>query len=260
MPEPKILLVEAESAATRRIAEALKDVGCEVPAAAATGKDAVRLAEEGRPDLVLMDINLRGEMDGIEAARRINEKFDIPVVFLAAHDDDEIIQRAGLTEPFGCLIEPFTTREFHTTIKAALHKHAVERELKEKRHRLQERVKELNCLYSISRLFEDPGISVEEAFQGIADLIPPSWQYPEITCARLVVGEDEYTTTNFSQTQWKQQSPIIINGERRGGIEVFYLEERPQSAEGPFLKEERDLINAIGERTGKVVERIQVAT
>ena len=133
-----------------------------------------------------------------------------------------------------------------------------EEALREKTHDLGERIKELNCLYNISHLVEKTDISLEEILQETVDLIPFSWQYPEITCARLILQDQTFTTHNFNETVWKHASDIMVHGERIGALEVIYLEERPGSDEGPFQKEERSLINAIVERLGKVIERKQV--
>jgi len=131
-------------------------------------------------------------------------------------------------------------------------KHA-EEELKKKTHDLGERVKELNCLYEISRIIETPELSLDETMQGIAEFIPTSWQYPEITCARIILKDREYKTENFMETRWKQSSKIFVHGKHEGFLELSYLEERPEMDEGPFVKEERFLINAIGERLGIII-------
>ena len=112
-------------------------------------------------------------------------------------------------------------------------------------------------MYNISHLVEKTDISLEEILQETVDLIPLSWQYPEITCARLILQDQTITTDNFNETVWKQASDIMVHGERIGALEVIYLEERPGSDEGSFLKEERSLINAIVGRLGKVIERKQ---
>ncbi len=130
-----------------------------------------------------------------------------------------------------------------------------EEELKENAHALNARVKELNCLFEISKLVERPGISLEEILQGVVDLIPPAWQYPEITCARLTLKDQEFRAENYEETTWRQTSDIVVHGERVGTLQACYLEERPESDEGPFLKEERFLINAIAERFGRIIER-----
>ncbi len=130
-------------------------------------------------------------------------------------------------------------------------------ELQKRTHELGERIKELNCLYGISYLVEKHGDSLEKIILGTLDLIPPSWQYPQITCARISMDAREYTTKNFKQTEWKQTSNIMVKGESIGFLEVCYLEKRPEIDEGPFLKEERKLIEAIASRLGRVIERLK---
>ena len=132
-----------------------------------------------------------------------------------------------------------------------------EERLQRRTYDLDERVKELNCLYGISSLIEKPDISLYEIIQGVADLIPPSWRYPEITCSRIILEDKEYKTENFKETNWKQSSEIFVTGKRMGVLEVYYLEERPEINEGPFLKEERNLIDAITERLGRIIERMR---
>jgi PAS domain S-box-containing protein len=136
--------------------------------------------------------------------------------------------------------------------------------LQQRTHDLGKRVKELNCLYGISDLREKPGTSLEEVFQGVVDLIPSSWQYPEITCARISLkGRDTYECcsnndcVNYEEIIWKQTSEIFVYGELAGRVEVYYLKEKPESDEGPFVKEERNLINAIAERLGRIIEHRQ---
>ena len=138
--------------------------------------------------------------------------------------------------------------------EAAKHK-KLEEVMRHQAHALGERVKELNCLYGMSNLVEKKDISLEEILQGTIDLIPPSWQYPEITSARIILEGKEFGTENFRETTWKQTSDIRAHGERIGTVEVCYLEEKPESDDGPFLKEERNLINAIAHRLRRIIER-----
>ncbi len=123
---------------------------------------------------------------------------------------------------------------------------------------LSERVKELDCLYSISELVARPDISLDELLQEIVDVIPDSLQYPETTCARIVIGGHDFRTNNFSDSHWKQSADIIVDGEKAGAWEICYLEQRPEADEGPFLKWERRLINAVAEQTGRIIERKSV--
>jgi signal transduction histidine kinase len=120
---------------------------------------------------------------------------------------------------------------------------------------LRERVKELNCLYSISSIVERRYVSLGEFLQETANIIPDAWQYPEITCCRIILENETFTTGNFRKTKWMQSRRIVADGGEIGSLEVYYLKKKPEEDEGPFLKEERSLINVIAERIGAIVER-----
>jgi PAS domain S-box-containing protein len=132
-----------------------------------------------------------------------------------------------------------------------------ERALRKLAYDLGERVKELNCLHGISDLVEAPGIRLEEIVKGTVDLIPVAWQYPEVTYARIVLEGQEFSTENFSHSPWQQKADILAHGEQIGAVQVGYLQEMPASDEGPFRKEERDLLNTIARRMGEISERMQ---
>ncbi|MGB2813688.1 MAG: GAF domain-containing sensor histidine kinase [Dehalococcoidales bacterium] len=129
-----------------------------------------------------------------------------------------------------------------------------ESSLRKLAHELTERVKELNCLYGISKLVETTDY-LEDILQGAVELLPASWQYPDVTCARIKLGKQQFQTANFKKTEWQQVENIIVNGKPFGQVEVHYLEEEPQLDEGPFLKEERHLIHAVAEQLGTVIAR-----
>jgi|WetSurMetagenome_2_1015567.scaffolds.fasta_scaffold39122_3 PAS domain S-box-containing protein len=119
---------------------------------------------------------------------------------------------------------------------------------------LRERIKELNCLVKLSRLADKHDSSQSDMLQAAAEIIPSGWQYSEIACARIVLEHEEFKTSNFIETLWKQSSGIFANGSLIGGLEVCYLENKPAADEGPFLKEERTLINAVATDIGKLIE------
>ncbi|MGQ9552557.1 MAG: PAS domain S-box protein [Anaerolineae bacterium] len=127
--------------------------------------------------------------------------------------------------------------------------------LQQQSHDLGERLKELSCLYTISRIAHTPGISLQEMLQAVVEAIPPGWQYPEITCARIKVEAQVYQTANYERTSWRQAADITTDDTVLGQIEVCYLEERPPCDEGPFLKEERNLLQAIAERLAASILR-----
>jgi len=121
--------------------------------------------------------------------------------------------------------------------------------------KLRERIKELNCLYDISSFRDATDFSLDAILQAVVDFIPPAIQYPEITCARLIFGGYEITTKNFKETRWKLSREITVNNEWIGNLEVCYLEKKPELEVGPFLKEAKNLINAVAESIAKIIER-----
>ncbi len=120
---------------------------------------------------------------------------------------------------------------------------------------LLNRVKELDCLFAISTLREQTDLTIPTLLQQTLELIPPAWQYPAITGACITIDQQVYQTANFAATPWQQVSPIIVHGKPAGQLTVCYLAEQPAADEGPFLREERHLLNAIAERLGKFIER-----
>jgi len=121
---------------------------------------------------------------------------------------------------------------------------------------LRERIKELNCLYGITRLTESGPDSLEGFLQRVVNILPPAWQYPEITCARIKFQGQIYKTEGFKVTKWRQIARIMMFNEPVGEVEVFYTEQRPALYEGPFLREERTLIDAVAENIGAVAMRL----
>jgi len=134
---PKILIVEDEQIIARDIKECLLGLGYDVTYPASTGEEAIKKAEETQPDLVLMDIVLKGNFSGIESARQIRESFDIPIVYLTTHTDENTLDMAKLTQPYGYILKPFKVEELKTTIEMALYKHFMERRSKESEERFR---------------------------------------------------------------------------------------------------------------------------
>jgi signal transduction histidine kinase/DNA-binding response OmpR family regulator len=122
MPKEKILIVEDERVVAMDIQNRLKVLGYSVCGSASSGKDAVKKASELQPDLILMDIVLKGDLDGIDAAGQIRERFNIPVVYLTAFSDEKTLQRARLTGPYGYILKPFEDSELRSNIEIALYK------------------------------------------------------------------------------------------------------------------------------------------
>ena len=143
-----------------------------------------------------------------------------------------------------------------TAQDVTVHRHT-EDKLQQRTHDLGERVKELNCLFGLSKLVEEFVTDLDGILQGLVDILPPGWQYPTVTCGRVIFENREFKTFNFKETQWKQDAPITVHGKPMGVIEVYYLEEKRPLYEGPFLIEERRLLDALAKQLGRIAERIK---
>jgi two-component system, LytTR family, response regulator LytT len=133
MSKVNILVVEDESIVAKDIQNSLRRLGYNVPTTLSTGEEAILEAEQQKPDLVLMDIMLKGELSGIEAADQIRNRFHIPVIYLTAYADESTLAKAKVTEPYGYIIKPFKEIDLHTTIEMALYKHGKEAEVRKER-------------------------------------------------------------------------------------------------------------------------------
>jgi two-component system response regulator LytT len=139
MSKTNVLVVEDESIVSKDIQHSLKKIGYNVVGASSTGEMAIELARSEKPDIVLMDIMLKGDMNGIDAAAIIRNELAIPIIFLTAYADESTLSKAKITEPYGYIIKPFKEIDLHTSIEMAIYKHQKEREI----------LKERDLLYSI---------------------------------------------------------------------------------------------------------------
>jgi len=156
MEPAKILVVEDENIVARDIATSLKRLGYAVPAVASSGEEAVERTVDTDPDLVLMDIVLRGKMDGVQTAQHIHDHFNIPVVYLTAYADEKTLQRAKMTEPFGYMLKPFEERELRSTIEMALCKSKTESKLR-KSEEAQENLLQSEKLRALGEMVAEVG-------------------------------------------------------------------------------------------------------
>jgi PAS domain S-box-containing protein len=156
MSEACILIVEDATIVARSVERTLERLGYQVSDTVASGEEAVERTLETSPDLVLMDINLAGEMDGIQAAGQIQTKMHVPVVYLTAYADDDTLQRAQVTGPFGYVLKPFGERELHIAIEMALYRHEMERRVSESEERYRA-ISELTSDFAFSIAIEPDG-------------------------------------------------------------------------------------------------------
>lgn len=133
MAKTNVFVVEDESIVSKDIQHSLKKLGYNVVGSAATGEKALEKIEDTNPDVVLMDIMLKGDMNGIETADQVKEKHNIPVIYLTAYADENTLSKAKVTEPYGYIIKPFKEIDLHTSIEMALYKHGKETEIRKER-------------------------------------------------------------------------------------------------------------------------------
>ncbi|WP_017720859.1 hybrid sensor histidine kinase/response regulator [Kamptonema formosum] len=212
----KILVVEDEVIIGMDIRKTLKKLGYEVPSVVSAGDKAIEGAAEMQPDLVLMDIMLRGKIDGIEAAEQIRRRFNIPVVFLTAHTDLSTLERAKKAEPFGYIVKPFEERELHTTVEIAMARHRSESEVR----KALQKEKELNELKSrfvsmVSHEFRTP-LSTILFSAGLLETYGPKW--PE---------EKKVTHLHRIQTAVRQMTGLLEDILVIGKAEAGKLEFNP---------------------------------
>lgn len=129
MPKTNVLVVEDESIVSKDIQHSLKKLGYNVVGAASTGERAFELAASEKPDIILMDIMLKGDMNGIDTAQKVKEDLQIPVIYLTAYADESTLEKAKVTEPYGYIIKPFKEVDLHTSIEMALYKFSKEKEV-----------------------------------------------------------------------------------------------------------------------------------
>jgi CheY-like chemotaxis protein len=128
--DSNILIVEDEIIIAADLKGRLENLGYNIVGVSATGNDAIRKTGETHPDLVLMDIMLKGDMDGIDTAQKIRDLYDVPVIYLTAYFDDEILNRAKITEPFGYILKPFEDMRIQSAVEMAVYNHHIEQKLK----------------------------------------------------------------------------------------------------------------------------------
>lgn len=161
MDKIKVLIVEDEAIIAMDIKNRLEHLGHIITAIAYSGDEAIKMAAQTHPDIVLMDIMLGESMDGIEAARQIHNFLDIPIIYLTAYADKKTLARAKITKPFGYILKPFEERELHSAIEIALYNYSLERELKESK----------KWLHAALRSIGDAVIATDK--EGLIKLINP---------------------------------------------------------------------------------------
>lgn len=218
--EGRLLIVEDDVIIANNLRDRLKGLGYDVCGVAFSGKEAIEQVGEARPDLVLMDIKLGDEMDGITAAEQLRARFDIPVVYLTGYADEITLQRAKRSDPYGYILKPFELRDLHATIEMALHKYTVEQKLKESERKYR--------------------TLVEHSLQGIMIIqgAPPQVVFANDQCAEIT----GYSTSELTELA-PEDAIALVDPEDQGWLMlrlIDHLDGKPVPTTGAFRVVRRD--------------------
>ncbi|MCK8825737.1 response regulator [Fuchsiella alkaliacetigena] len=244
--------------------------------------EAFELLEKESPDLIILDISLATEnflttqttpiilLGTLEKLRDRLAEFELGEVdyLVKPFFKEQVLTRVNIQSRLAgddsCLDRLKESEQKHRRISKEVilgvlqditAKKELEQRLQAKNQQLEERVKELNCLYSLTQIIEERDYSLEETMEEVANTIADFWKHPEIARVRIKLAGQEFKSQDFRTSNWQQSSEIIVRDESLGKVEIYYLEERVEEYEGPFLKEERALLDTIAKRLSKLVER-----
>ena len=191
------------------------------------------------------------EIDSTEKLKESSDYASLAIIPVSVED-----QNIGLLQLKSAYENFFTKRDvdFYKDVVQSLGIALIHRRAQVE---LRERVKELKCLYSIAKIAERPELTLGEILQAIVKLLPPAWLYPDIASARIVFDGESYLTSPFKESNQSQSAKIVVEEKARGEVEIFYSEEKPELDEGPFLEEERILIEAIARDISLIITRKQ---
>ena len=251
-----ILLVEDEAIIAVTHKKILGKYGFNV-ISVATGEKAVEVvASTPGIDLILMDIDLGEGIDGTEVAEQILADKEIPLVFLSSHTEPEVVNKTEGITSYGYVVKNFGETVLIAAIKMAfrLHEYQIinkekQLELEKQTHALNESIKELNCLCSISETAEKHAYSLNEILRKTAKLLPTAMQFPDETYARVTHEDDVYLSDGFRETGFKISTDIYCLGEKAGYIEIF------MDKDIPALESEQKLLNTVSELIGRIITK-----
>jgi len=253
-----VLIVEDSESDAQIIVRVLKKADYAVVSERVETAELMRAALTKRTwDIVISDYALP-QFDGSAALTVLRATgLDIPFIVVSGAIGEETavaMMKAGAHD----YVMKDKLNRLPAAVERELRETTVRRERKRAEWQVRKRVKELGAFYRLSEIDERQGVTLEEMYEEMANILPESWQYPEVACARMVISDREFRTANFAESPWMQVAQVKVNDCVVGKLEVGYLVEKPREDEGPFLEEERDLIGAIAQRLGSITARRQV--
>ncbi len=218
MEKPRILIVEDNLLDRKLIESGLKKMGCRIVGQTAFGEEVLNLAKKTKPDLILMDIELEGKMDGISVTENLKKEFDIPVIFMSSHEEESILQRARISDPSGYVFKPIKLRELETNISIAIYKKKNERKLKlahEKQSKLYNSLKNIISLLSSIRDRKSLIETIEKILEKIADIEYSGLYLWDIEREKLIL----HLAKGFTEKEKKEAKKTVM---QKHPAKVFY--------------------------------------
>ncbi len=256
MEKTQVLIVEDDAIIAMDIESQLKQLGYGVTAIVGYGEEAIAKVRENKPDVVLMDIVLKGEMDGIEAAEEIRSQFDIPVIFLAAFADKDRLERAKLTYPFGFILKPFQNKDLEVTIEMALYVAKVDAQRKQAEEIVQRQRKELQTIFDsvpASVFYKDKGNRLIRVNKTLADVLGLPKEEMEGKAASEI-------SSHKNEKYWKNDKEILSSGKAKRNIIESLTTPKGirwlQTDKIPYKNEQGDTVGIIGFSID-ITERVQ---
>jgi signal transduction histidine kinase/DNA-binding response OmpR family regulator len=248
--EATVLIVHRDPGLREALSRRLQVSGHH-PLTVGTGEAGIRVARDEVPAVAVIDLDL-GDKPGLEVMREIRKHSPgTECVMLAERASQESAIEAVHLGAHSYLLEPHDVELLLLTIRRARERCEAEHQVL---HDMGERIRELQCLCRTLQAIQTRE-TLDEVFEEVAALIPPGWRFPEIARAKIRFDGKEYLSEPFEETQWKLSAVFAAAGEPRGRVEVYYLEERPAAYEGPFLREERELLDGIAGALAQAIER-----
>ncbi len=257
--QKKIVVVEDDSVTRKYLNSTLIKLNYDVVASFESGEDAIPfiLKNESKIDLLLVDIELKGEKRGIDIVREINRVIELPVILITSLIDKKTLSEAKDVFPAEYLLKPVGSDELYTSIEIIYNNFINNKKVRENERNLNERIKELNCLYEISKITEDQNKSIEIILSETVEVLPPSLLFSEIASAVIEYNGVTYKNSNYRDVVKFIKEDITCNNKKIGFVKFGYSEyvKIPQ-LDSSFLLEEVLLIKEISRRIERIIERI----
>jgi PAS domain S-box-containing protein len=257
MPSPKILIVEDDTSTAAMIRGLLISFGYSTSGIVSSGEDAIEKCERFHPNLVLMDIKLEGEMDGIEAAQQIHRRFNIPVVFLTSYADNETLQRAKVSDPFGYIIKPIEKRELHTAIEIALYRYKMEKKLNKNQQLLRATLKGI----SDAVIATDADGRIMFINEGAEELTGWSWEEAlgmNLFSVFNIIWEDSRTPINNIVEEVSKKG-FVFDPSQKIILISKQGQEFPVENNATLIKDDRDNVTGVVIVSRNIIRRRQTA-